>query len=222
MINKFLLSISLLLLIQFCDANGKKKIYIADRKIACKDILAGCLQVKENTKDTWQNFTGILSGFDYQEGYEYKVLIEIPGKEPFSPTRSNYKVLKVISKKKTDFNPASRLEAKKWRLTFMEDDQKSSLNMKDSTVFIKFNLKDNKVSGHTTCNGFSGTIQTVDGSNIKIGSLSATKMLCEGDNKMAFETIILKFIREATTFKIEGNKLTLLAPNGENLVFEGE
>jgi hypothetical protein len=39
---------------------------------------------------------------------------------------------------------------------------------------------------------------------------------------MAFETIILKFIGEATTYAVEGNGLTLLAPNGDKLVFVGE
>lgn len=221
MLNKFLLSVSLLLLINFCEANSKKKIYIADRKIFCKEIIAGCLQVKEKTKGTWQSFSGIITGFDYKEGYEYQVLLELEGKTKFSAAKGNYKVLKVVSKKKTDFNPATHLDGKKWMLLSMDDTHRV-IKIGDSTVFVKFNTKEGKLSGHATCNSFNATVKSADATNISIDAMAATKMLCAGDNKMTFEKIVLNFISESKTYQLEGNTLKLMAPNGDNMVFVSE
>ncbi|GAA0932335.1 META domain-containing protein [Virgisporangium aurantiacum] len=79
---------------------------------------------------------------------------------------------------------------------------------------------DNRVSGYTGCNQFFGPV-TVAGNQITFGVLGSTDRACPGAAG-ALEADLMKIIGSATvTYRIEGDRLILTAPDGSGLQLVG-
>jgi len=206
-----------LLFTGFVNAKGNKTLLVADRKIACAGTFE-CIQIKEKEKAPWRVYSDTIEGFNYQEGYEYKISVQpLQTKNTMSGLyEEKYKLLKVISKRKTDYNPAVKLGEKKWVLHNM-DDNKSRFMLHDTIVFIQFNLKDGKVKGNGACNTFTGSF-TYEGDKMTISNIAATKVLCKAEQ---LEKALFNFYDKVTTWKISGNTLTLFKSDGQKMIFEG-
>lgn len=85
-------------------------------------------------------------------------------------------------------------------------------------ITIEFN-EDNKLSGFSAVNRYS-SLYNIDGDIFNVYSLITTLM--SGDReKMKAEYEYLKLLKEATSYKIEGNRLTIYTLlSNHNLVFE--
>lgn len=205
------------LLVGFCDAKGTKNLFVADRKIACAGTFE-CIQIREKAKAPWRIYSDTIEEFNYEEGYEYKLTVE-----PLQTLNTlsglyeeKYKLLKVVSKKKTNYNPGEKLAEKKWVIKSMNDTEKT-LGISDTSLFLQFDFKTGKARGKAVCNTFTMSF-TVKGPKISFTDRASTKMMCRGQ---AFENIIFDFYRDFTTYKIQGNVLTISEPNGSNMMFEG-
>jgi heat shock protein HslJ len=197
-------------------AGSTKTIYVNDRKVSCLNAEGECFQLRMKNGEAWQNFSGKLEGFAYEEGYAYKVKVEVKDPKDFSLTNGDYKVVKVISKTKTGFNPATRLEGKKWVMRAM-DDTKSTLTIDDTTGFIKFDIAAGKANGKGVCNTFHTNITTEGSGKITFAPMAVTKMMC-GD--MTLEKIIFRFIQQANSYTIKGDILILTLPGKETITFK--
>ena len=87
--------------------------------------------------------------------------------------------------------------------------------MRDTTSFIRLNVKDGKISGHAVCNNFNGGL-SIEGSNIRIFNVGATKMLCKG---IELEKVIMTFLNKATTWSFVGDTLIIKDADGSNLEY---
>jgi len=116
--------------------------------------------------------------------------------------------------------PASdaSLEGTEWALeSFVTGgDAVSSLVANTS---ISATITNGAISGNATCNTYTGTVK-VDGAGIKISRIAATEMACE--TGMEQESQYLQALAEVSTWKIEGNTLTLSAENGNGLIFQAQ
>ena len=63
-----------------------------------------CMRVKEGADSAWSLFYSQIEGFDYEEGYEYVLQVEKEKIEnpPADGSSIRYKLVKVVSKKKTE------------------------------------------------------------------------------------------------------------------------
>ena len=75
-----LIACSLMLLTACADRveTGKEKeIYVAPGAVNCVNgETRECLLIKENIEDEWKIFYGEIEGFEYKEGYEYKLIVQ--------------------------------------------------------------------------------------------------------------------------------------------------
>jgi heat shock protein HslJ len=217
--NKFILTVLFgLLALSFCNAKGNKNLYVADRTIACAGNFE-CIQIREKTSAPWRNYPDTIEGFNYVEGYEYKLSVKpVQTLNTLSGIYDEkYKLVKVISKKKTAYKPLDKLANKKWIMRSM-DDTKRTIGVPDTSgIFIEFYLKTGTASGKGVCNTFH-TSFTCQDTTITFTNFATTKMMCKGQ---AFEGVVLNFIKIATTWKLRGNQLILSQSNGSNIVFEG-
>jgi heat shock protein HslJ len=209
---------SFLLLFHFCEAGPHKKIYVNDRKIACAGNFE-CMQIKEKAKKDWQITTDTIAGFNYQEGYTYTLSVEIT--EPKNSYAGNlndkYKLVKIISKTKTSYNPAEKLENKTWHLKSLTG-ARVTMSERDTVVYIRLNIKTGKINGRGICNNFVGSLKT-DGNSITFENLAFTKMMCDG---IAFEKTLSEFLVAAKSYTLEENKLTLFCSGNRELVFTAQ
>ena len=171
-----------------------------------------CMQIKEKKKDTWQNIPDTIIGLSYEEGYEYKAKVVVSA-------GNDYSLVKLLSKKKTGYNPAVRLEGKKWLLRSMFDSN-TTMGVGDTLVYITVDVANNRLSGHGICNNLKGGLKA-EGKNISFSNLGYTKMKCP-DQGNIMEKIITNLLEVTDTYQLKGGQLTLYSAKGSYMVFKLE
>jgi heat shock protein HslJ len=79
---------------------------------------------------------------------------------------------------------------------------------------------DGQVRGSAGCNSYGGAY-TLEGSELRLGSLEATEMWCaEPEGVMDQEQRYLDLLREANRYRIDGNQLWLDSGGGQALIFD--
>ena len=78
---------------------------------------------------------------------------------------------------------------------------------------------DGKVTGSTGCNSFGGTA-TVDATKITFSGVASTRRACSGAAG-SLEADVLRVLDSTATFRIEGDRLILEAPDGSGLHLVG-
>lgn len=189
------------------NAQTKKTIYIADRTVLCENDY--CFQIKEKKKNAWQTISDTIADLNYKEGFEYRIKVSVSG--------SKYSLVKIISKKTTGYNPAAKLENKKWILQSMFDGN-STLRLQDSTVYLQLNVAENRFSGHGVCNRLMGNL-TAAGNSISFGNIASTKMKCIAQGNV-FEKIIQNLLEATDSYSLKYKSLTLISSKGSRMVFE--
>lgn len=189
----------------------KKTLYVADRRSSCiESATMECLLIRETKKGAWQSYSGSINGFTYEEGFEYQLQVEV---EPApAGTQEKYRLLKVKSKKRTNYDPAEKLADHRWYLYQMYADSHYIKLLDTSTVYMQFYPNEKQVSGHGVCNTISGGM-VATGYKVSFLQLATTKMECTGT---ILENIITDMLEEMVTYKVAGNTLTLLSADGSS------
>lgn len=79
---------------------------------------------------------------------------------------------------------------------------------------VIFDLSENRISGHTSCNGFGGEV-VIDGDKITIDKVIQTMIACEGIGEQTFT----KALSAITNYKVENSILSLYAGDIEMMRF---
>ena len=93
----------LILLPLFSACKEQRIVYIAAHKAACQgEAPQQCLLVKEKPESDWTNFYDTIEGFTHEDGYEYKLEVEITKIEnpPADGSSLKYTLKKILSKTK--------------------------------------------------------------------------------------------------------------------------
>lgn len=107
------------------------------------------------------------------------------------------------------------LEGTPWVLnTFVMGEAASSL-LAGTTITASFDA--GVVSGMSGCNQYSGSY-TLEGDQMKVGALAATKIACPNEI-LEQESNFITMLETATSFMIEGTRLTITHPDGA-LIFD--
>jgi heat shock protein HslJ len=187
-----------------------EKLFVADRALQCPDNQGkDCLMVKQKKKDSYQLLSGVIAGFNYVEGYEYQLKVEKRGAQ-------GYILNKVLKKKKTDYNPAERLDKKQWFLYSMHIDTQFIRILDTTAIYMELNLAEKRLSGKGVCNRFNGSVNVTD-KEIAFTEIASTKMACEGN---VLESIITGMLERMKFFKTTGNILTLSNNDKELMIWK--
>lgn len=208
MASKTLWTIIIGLLCFSCSTSSTKIIYIADSKVDCVGVAPmKCLQIKENKTSNWTYFYNAIEGFDYEEGYFYKIKVAVETIEnpPADGSSLKYKLIEILDKSKTPL----LLDQGSWLVTRIKDMDSFGRN-----PFIKIDLSQNTINGNTSCNRFSAKIDIND-KNIKISEVSSTDMTC---NHAHIESKFLDAIKNISSYTLNEEKLQLLNQNNELLI----
>ncbi len=178
--------------------NGKKTDCAGIGKKGCLEMQKGEIKNPQN----WQAFTEPIEGFNYEEGYVYKLLIneeQTAGNRTITNAEAKkYKLVRVIEKA---YEPKLLLNDK-WVLEKINTRTVSSPNPPG----IEFNLDLKKMSANDGCNIFVSEIKSVIDNKIFLGNVVGTKKLCE-DMTLANEFNPL--LSRINFYKIENHKLVI-------------
>ncbi len=195
------------LVIVSCSKN-EKTIYVSDAKADCTGVAPQkCLQIKEKQSDEWTYYYDAIEGFDYEEGYNYKIKVEVSkiDNPPADASSEKYTLVEIIEKVKA---PRSLVKGS-WKITKILD-----FDTFDREPFFTIAPETRNITGSTGCNRFFGTIY-IEEQNIKITNIGATKMMCPN---MDAENAFLKAINEVAGYTINNDILKLLSENKEVLM----
>ncbi len=206
--SKILIGILTLALFFSCSKDYEKILYVSDVKMDCTGVAPQkCLQIKEKESENWTYFYSDIEGFDYEEGYTYKIKVEVSEVKnaPADASSLKYTLLEVIEKTKA---PRS-LDKGSWMVTKV-----MNVDTFDRNPFFSVTTSDNTIKGSTGCNRFFGAIK-MEGETIEITNVGSTKMMCANmDPEYAF----MKAIHSVTSYKIDNDVLKFLSTNNEVLM----
>lgn len=81
--------------------SSEKTLVVASKKADCVGVdYQKCLLIKENETENWQYFYGSITGFTYQEGFEYVLLVseKIIDNPPQDSSSKETILIKIISR----------------------------------------------------------------------------------------------------------------------------
>ena len=117
----------------------------------------------------------------------------------------------VISGKFSSNSDLSRIDEnlveKKWTLTEINGVALSSMDPKPTIeAFIIFQVNENRVSGNSGCNNFSGTYKSESGGAMKFSGVASTRRMCLD---MTIENQMNKIFGEVDNYSIQNGVLIL-------------
>ena len=86
-----------------------------------------------------------------------------------------------------------------------------------TTVTVTF-AADGNVTGNAGCNHYGGQY-SLDGANLSVSSLYSTLMYCGTPGVMEQEATFMSLLANATSYRVEGDRLTLTDADGTDLLF---
>ncbi|WP_432410486.1 DUF4377 domain-containing protein [Rasiella sp. SM2506] len=219
---KFIASILLTIIaINSCGdtkENNSKTVtyYINSTKVACEGVgKMQCLQIKKGETmpaGDWSNFYGSIEGFDYQQGYTYKLLVKEetldPAKVPADASSMSYTLAEVLDKKQ---DPTFRLHDI-WALQAINGkDISSETHQKpNKQPTLEIFVAEKRIAGTDGCNSLFGSIETLTETQLSFSKMGSTKMMCPS---MKVPNAFTEALSNTQTYKIE--KLNLYFYNAE-------
>ncbi|WP_341225678.1 DUF4377 domain-containing protein [uncultured Arcticibacterium sp.] len=186
--------------------NGKKSDCVGVGKKDCLEIQKGNIKNANN----WKLFYDSIDGFNYEEGYVYKLLVkEENSLKPVAADASlkNYKLLKVMQK---EYEPKLLLD-NKWTLVELNN----APVLGENTPTIEFQLELRKMIANDGCNNLVGEIKSVMDNKINLGNVIGTKKMCQ---EMELADQYGPLLNQINSYKIENQKLIIYDGNNTEIL----
>jgi len=176
-----------------------------------------CLKIQkgnELNKNEWKFFYDKIDGFEYEQGYIYKIIVKedkIQTEQVRADASSiKYTLIKILDKK---FDEKIKLHDT-WELESIRGEA-LVLHSRLKRPQIEINIKTNRISGNDGCNNFTGRITAVDSKKITFGTLAGTRKACID---MEISDRFSKNISKACTYSVKKSKLHLFDDQGTELL----
>ncbi len=166
-----------------------------------------CLEIQKSEQiesGKWEYMYSGIQGFDFEEGYQYKLLVEeqqIPKDEvPADGSSIKYTLVKILEK---NLDNKFRLHDI-WSLEAIngEEIDRASGSLPD----LEINLTESRVMGSDGCNRFVGKLEMVDGEKVKFGNLAGTRKACP---EIELPNSFNQAMMQVASYKVENLKLHL-------------
>jgi len=190
----------------------EKTVYVGPYLVECEGVAPQqCMLVKDDPEGDWTLFYDRIEGFDYEEGYEYELLVseqEIDN-PPADASSIKWTLVEVVSK-------TASLEGTNWVLdSYLNSEGVLAGLLPDTQISAKF--QDGQVSGNAGCNSYFGSYELGDGS-LEIGMLGMTEMYCFPEEVMDQEGQYLADLGRAASYKLEGDRLEIADAEGNTML----
>lgn len=194
-------------------ANEIKTLFIADHLVDCTGVAQQkCMLIKEHPEDEWSNFYDQIAGFEYEEGYNYEVRVEVQKVDnpPADGSSLKYILKEVVSKVKSNAKLQSADDlAGTWKVI-----QITGLESIKFFPTFEFDPEENRVAGYAGCNNYFASYEQ-KGPELKLGHAGATRKMCQD---MTVEDAFLKKLDQIAYYKKIKSELHLF-DSKDNLIF---
>jgi heat shock protein HslJ len=175
-----------------------------------------CLQIQkgnEITTNNWKLFYSTIEGFDYEQGYQYKIIVKeepVPTNQiPSDSSSIKYTLVKVLMKKLDGNMKLHDI----WVLESIKG-ERIDLGKRQKRPQLEINLQQMKISGNDGCNNFSSPILNIDSEKLIFSNIAVTRKYCiDMDIPNRFHQNIIK----VDNYSIKDKKLYLFDQLGNEL-----
>lgn len=190
--------------------------FVADKQVECRGVTPQkCLVVRQADSADWKYFYSAIKNFKFRDGYTQKIRVSVAPRRnvPADASALEYRLVKVLSRSKTDGNTVEEAQAqmknqkpltfdnRKWVLTEIE-----GAAVENVKATMEFDEKEKRF-GAKICNGMGGSYEQT-GANIKFSSVIGTMMACDEPIQST-----------ENRFRRAVEKVTRAARNGDSIVF---
>ncbi|GLR17317.1 hypothetical protein GCM10007940_19320 [Portibacter lacus] len=197
---------------------GEYIYHVSSIRASCEGVGSqSCLQIQKGNEynpDSLELFYSSIEGFDYQEGFFYKLVVKEEEKEasnvPADASSISYKLVRILSQKRDGKLALNDI----WALASLNG---NPINVADYQKHpdLEINLREKRVMGNDGCNSFTGSLAKVDDNYISFGQLAGTRMACKN---MEGSDQVNANLNSVNAYKINGLKLTFFNANGDELL----
>lgn len=208
--NKITLLLLLPIFLSSCGTN--KTIYVADSLTDCEGVAGQkCFQVKENNEDDWTLLSQPIEGFDYKEGFTFKIEIDVVKikNPPVHSSSLKYKLVKIIYQEKSESVQQDLSLKGKWKVSKL-----FGMDSLPKSPTLTIDLDAKKISGNAGCNNYGASF-SIDKEQMKIETPFATKMYC---THMNIEKAFFDCLQNTSSYKIENGMLKLFSSENKELL----
>src|SRR3990172_2918671 len=192
----------------------EKTIYVGPALVDCVGVAPQkCMQVKESPEDEYTLFYGQIEGFEYQEGYEYVLLVreeQIENPPADAPDRK-WVLVSLVGQTPVAAVPSAELAAQTYMLDWYLDDSSEKTPILTGTQ-VTLQIDQDQISGSAGCSTYSAQFK-LDGDQISIGPTATTMMACP-EPIMQQESAYLAALGDAATVSMGEGALTFADAQG--------
>lgn len=202
------------------DRQAEKYLYwVNSTRTSCEGMApTKCLQVQKSESldpAAWKPFHGTITGFEYEPGYIYKLVVKEqhldPDNLPADAPSIEYILVEILEKKED-----LRLRINDIWLADIIMGEILILDADGVTLpRLEINAGEMRYMGSDGCNNFNGGIIELDEQRIRFGIAAGTRMMCMDMN---IPDLFNTTLPEVTGWKIQENKLHLFDAGGRELM----
>ncbi len=194
----------------------EKTLFVGPSLVDCEGVAPQkCMLVMDNPDDGYQMFYGNIEGFDFEEGFEYELIVRVEEVEdpPADASSLKYTLVSVVNRSpaKPTANPEVSMPTQTYTLDWYLNAQGEQTAVLPGTE-ITLAFMDGRVAGNSGCNQYGGGAE-INGNQIKLGGMMSTMMACE-EPIMQQEQAYLAALGNVASFEISGETLTLADAQG--------
>lgn len=207
---KILTLLTILMLTSSCEKN--KIIYVADSLVDCQGVSPQkCMQIKEAKGNDWTYFYHKIDGFEYKEGYTYKIEVAVSKikNPPADGSSLGYKLVRVIYQEPSTTKMTTNSFSTNWKIIAINGLEDLKVN-----PTLNFDFDAQKISGKAGCNNYGATFVKKENS-LSFEKTFATKMTC---SNMGIEKAYLEGLSNVKTYTLLDNTLTFYDANNIELM----
>jgi heat shock protein HslJ len=203
------------------DADEPSVYWVNSLRVPC--VGAGpmhCLLIQKNEEpdpDGWITFYGTISGFDFEPGYLYKLLVDEkklpPGKIPADAAGLQYALVRVLEKVPDEKLIMNGI----WYLEDIGGKPLSSYQGFENLEIPQLEIKvvEMRFLASDGCNRLIGRLTELNGDVVRFGMAAGTRRACP---HMEVPDLFNRLLPRVTTFAVTEGRLHLFDQNGKELM----
>ncbi len=202
----------------------RQRLTVAPDPVDCADGTPGtCVSITDTAGDVWITRPGEITGFTYEPGFTYELLVEEPSQvsEVEAPELPRLTLIQVVSKQAGGASEQSltgRLDQGEWLLANVSPSDHAAAQWAASRITARFDLGAGRMSGFAGCNDYFASL-TVTGEQIQVSEPGSTRKACAPQTVMDLEQEYLTRIARATAFAVTPGQLELSLSDGSGMEF---
>jgi heat shock protein HslJ len=202
------------------QAPVEKTLFIGPRLVDCTGVAPQkCMTVMEDPEDGYQLFYGDIDGFNFEESYEYELVVRVEEIEnpPADASNLKYSLVNIVNKTpaRPTANPEVSMPVQTYKLEWYLNDLGKKTSVLPGTE-ITLAFVEDRIGGSSGCNQYGGTVE-VNANSIEVGELMSTMMACE-EKVMQQEQAYLAALGEAATYEASSETLAMANSQGQMIL----